>query len=53
MDDRIAEGMIYLVNLTKAGCKKQNRWSVVSHTVHRALVFVMLNLGTLLSQLLC
>jgi len=53
MDDRIAEGMIYLMNLTNAGCNNQNRSSVVSHTEHRALVFVVLNLGSLLSQLLC
>jgi len=52
MDDRIADGMIYLTNLMKAGCKNQNRSSVVAHTEHRALVFVVLNLGALLSQLL-
>jgi hypothetical protein len=53
VDDRIAIRMIYLMNLTKAGCKNQNRSSVLSHTERRALVFVVLNLGALLSQLMC
>lgn len=33
------------MNLTKAGCKDQNRFKLLSRTEHWALVLVMLNLG--------